>query len=111
MFSLVTDLDLLRDKIKQVGDVKLVQIDPITAYLGSTNGKMDSYRTTDVRAVLAVAPNAKLSEMRKSALFTSVFLLKCMMPMTATFSCAANSTRGASAWSRQRLVRRRAISA
>jgi putative DNA primase/helicase len=53
MFSLVTDLDLLRDKIKQVGDVKLVQIDPITAYLGNTNGKMDSYRTTDVRAVLA----------------------------------------------------------
>ena len=52
MFSLVTDLDLLRDKIKQVGDVKLVQIDPITAYLGNTNGKMDSYRTTDVRAVL-----------------------------------------------------------
>jgi hypothetical protein len=53
MFSLVTDLDLLRDKIKQVGDVRLVQIDPITAYLGNTNGKMDSYRTTDVRAVLA----------------------------------------------------------
>jgi putative DNA primase/helicase len=53
MFSLVTDLDLLRDKIKQVGDVKLIQIDPITAYLGNTNGKMDSYRTTDVRAVLA----------------------------------------------------------
>jgi hypothetical protein len=24
-----------------------------TAYLGNTNGKMDSYRTTDVRAVLA----------------------------------------------------------
>jgi AAA domain len=51
--TLVSDLDLLRDKIKQVGDVKLVQIDPITAYLGNTNGKMDSYRTTDVRAVLA----------------------------------------------------------
>jgi hypothetical protein len=52
MFSLVTDLPLLRQKIAEVGDVKLVQIDPITAYLGNSNGKMDSYRTTDVRAVL-----------------------------------------------------------
>jgi putative DNA primase/helicase len=50
MFSLVTDLELLRQKIKDVGDVKLVQIDPITAYLG--NNKIDSFRTTDVRAVL-----------------------------------------------------------
>jgi hypothetical protein len=50
MFSLVTDLDLLRKKIMEVGDVKLVQIDPITAYLGT--GKIDSFRTTDVRSVL-----------------------------------------------------------
>jgi putative DNA primase/helicase len=51
MFSLATDLDLLRQKIKDVGNVKLVQIDPLTAYLG--NVKMDSFRTTDVRAVLS----------------------------------------------------------
>jgi putative DNA primase/helicase len=50
MFSLVTDLDLLRQKIIEVGNVRVVQIDPITAYLG--HGKMDSFRTTDVRAVL-----------------------------------------------------------
>jgi hypothetical protein len=50
MFSLITDLALLRRKIAEVGDVKLVQIDPITAYLGF--GKIDSFRTTDVRAVL-----------------------------------------------------------
>jgi putative DNA primase/helicase len=50
MFSLVTDLDLLRKKIVEVGDVKLIQIDPITAYLG--RDKIDAYRTTDVRAVL-----------------------------------------------------------
>lgn len=53
MFSLVTDLPLLRRKIAEVGDVKLLQIDPITAYLGNSNGKWDSYRTTDVRAVLS----------------------------------------------------------
>jgi len=50
MFSLVTDLELLREKITSVGDVRLIQIDPISAYLGV--GKIDSFRTTDVRAVL-----------------------------------------------------------
>jgi putative DNA primase/helicase len=51
MFSLVTDLPLLREKIITIGKVNLVQIDPISAYLGV--GKVDSFRTTDVRAVLA----------------------------------------------------------
>jgi hypothetical protein len=50
MFSLVTDLDLLRKKIEEVGDVRTVLIDPVSAYMGV--GKFDSYRTTDVRAVL-----------------------------------------------------------
>jgi len=51
MFSLVTDLELLRQKIVELGNIKLVQIDPISAYLGV--GKIDSFRTTDVRAVLS----------------------------------------------------------
>ena len=43
MFSLITDLDLLRQKILgQIGDIKLVLIDPISAYLGI--GKIDSFR-------------------------------------------------------------------
>ena len=50
MFSLQTDLPMLRRKIGEIGDVVLVLIDPISAYLGV--GKVDSYRTTDVRAVL-----------------------------------------------------------
>ena len=50
MFSLVTDLELLRQKVTEVGNVKAIQIDPISAYLG--HGKIDSYRTTEVRAVL-----------------------------------------------------------
>jgi hypothetical protein len=51
MFSLANDLPLLQEKITAIGNVNLVLIDPISAYLGV--GKVDSFRTTDVRAVLA----------------------------------------------------------
>jgi hypothetical protein len=51
MFSLVTDLEMLRHEIERMGDVQVIFIDPITAYLGV--GQIDSFRTTDVRAVLA----------------------------------------------------------
>jgi putative DNA primase/helicase len=55
MFSLQTDLEMLRRKINEIGGVTLVLIDPISAYLGV--GKVDSYRTTDVRAVLGPVVN------------------------------------------------------
>lgn len=58
MFSLQNDLEPLRQKILDVGDVKLALIDPVSAYMGV--GKVDSYRTTDVRAVLA--PLVRLAE-------------------------------------------------
>jgi DNA polymerase len=51
MFSLIADLGLLRQKALEMGDVLMVQIDPITAYLGIK--QIDSFRTTDVRAVLS----------------------------------------------------------
>jgi hypothetical protein len=47
-FSLQTDLEMLGSKVKALGNVHLVIIDPITSYMG----KIDSHRTTDVRAVL-----------------------------------------------------------
>jgi putative DNA primase/helicase len=50
MFSLVTDLGMLRRKIEAIGDVKLVLIDPISAYMGMK--QIDSFRTSDVRSVL-----------------------------------------------------------
>jgi len=50
MFSLVTDLHLLRKAINQIGDVVLVIIDPVSAYLGV--GKVDGRSATDVRGVL-----------------------------------------------------------
>jgi hypothetical protein len=50
-FDLQQDLVLLAEHVKAIGDVALVVIDPITAYLGA--GKVDSHKTTDVRAVLS----------------------------------------------------------
>jgi putative DNA primase/helicase len=58
MFSLVTDLALLEAKIKEIGNVVLVVIDPMSAYLGVN--KLDAYRTSDVRGVLT--PLAALAE-------------------------------------------------
>jgi putative DNA primase/helicase len=50
MFSLVTDLRLLRKAIERIGNVVLVIIDPVSAYLGV--GKVDGCSATDVRGVL-----------------------------------------------------------
>jgi bifunctional DNA primase/polymerase-like protein/AAA domain-containing protein len=49
-FSLVTDLPLLREAIKKIGNVVLIIIDPMSAYLGV--GKVDGRSATDVRGVL-----------------------------------------------------------
>jgi len=49
-FSLVGDLSLLERAIAETGDVRLVILDPLSAYLGPT----DSYRNAAVRALLAL---------------------------------------------------------
>jgi DNA polymerase I-like protein with 3'-5' exonuclease and polymerase domains len=66
MFSFVSDLEKLRQKIIEIGDVVAVLIDPISAYLGV--GKIDSYRDTDVRAVLG--PLKELAEEMHIAIIT-----------------------------------------
>jgi putative DNA primase/helicase len=48
-FNLALDLQQLEKALTDIGDVKLIIIDPITAYLGAT----DSHKTADVRALLA----------------------------------------------------------
>jgi|tagenome__1003787_1003787.scaffolds.fasta_scaffold20986081_6 hypothetical protein len=48
-FLLGEDLDVLERTVAKVGDVALITIDPITAYMG---GKIDSHKTTDVRSQL-----------------------------------------------------------
>ncbi len=48
-FSLESDLEALSQELRNRADVALVVIDPITAYLGST----DSHKNADIRALLA----------------------------------------------------------
>ena len=49
MFQLDLDIADLRERALQIGDVKLIIIDPPSAYLGT---KVDSYKESDVRGVL-----------------------------------------------------------
>lgn len=50
LFQLDTDVKDLREKVRQIGDVKLIIIDPPAAYLGA---KVDAYKESDVRRILA----------------------------------------------------------
>jgi hypothetical protein len=47
-FDLQADLGILADYVDSIGDVKLIIIDPVSAYMG----KMDSHNNAEVRAVL-----------------------------------------------------------
>ncbi len=48
-FSLAKDIERLAEVLEKLGDCVLVQIDPISAYLGGT----DSHKNADVRALLS----------------------------------------------------------
>jgi len=60
------DIEILAKAIADVGDVSLVTLDPITAYMG---GKVDSHRATDVRSQLG--PLAELAE-RTDVAFSAI---------------------------------------
>jgi len=59
MFLLNEDLEELERSIKDSGDVRLITLDPITAYMGGGKN-FDSHRATDVRGQLG--PLADLAE-------------------------------------------------
>ena len=65
MFLLGEDVDQLEREIRNLGDVGLVTIDPITAYMG----RVDGYKATDVRAQLA--PLQDLAE-RMNVAFSTI---------------------------------------
>jgi putative DNA primase/helicase len=69
-FSLIDDLARLDAELRRIGDVVLVIIDPITAYLGKT----DSHRNAEVRAVLA--PLAELAAQHGIAMLAISHLRK-----------------------------------
>jgi hypothetical protein len=68
MFLLSDDLDTLEQMIRDLGDVGIVTIDPITAYMGH-NKHFDSHRATDVRSQLS--PLKKLAE-RTGVAFSAI---------------------------------------
>lgn len=49
-FALDTDLPLLRREVERIGNVRLLIIDPISAYCG----RADTHRNSDVRALLSL---------------------------------------------------------
>lgn len=42
LLAIDVDIDLLRDKIKEIGDVKLIIIDPVSGFIGKTRDHVDS---------------------------------------------------------------------
>jgi hypothetical protein len=68
MFLLSEDLEVLEEAIAELGDVLLVTVDPITAFMGGGKN-FDSHRATDVRSQLG--PLAALAE-RTNIAFSAV---------------------------------------
>jgi putative DNA primase/helicase len=63
-FNLQADLALLEDKIREIGDVALVIIDPISSYMG----KADSHKNAEVRG--ALEPLSEMAERMKVAVLS-----------------------------------------
>lgn len=62
LFNLTADIERLGDLARKLGDVALIDIDPITAYLG----RIDSHKNAEVRGVLA--PLATMAAEIKAAI-------------------------------------------
>jgi putative DNA primase/helicase len=63
-FNLQVDLALLEKKIREIGDVALVIIDPISSYMGKT----DSHKNSEVRG--ALEPLSEMAERMKVAVLS-----------------------------------------
>jgi putative DNA primase/helicase len=86
-FNLAADLEALEREIGAIkGNVRLVEIDPVTSYMG----RIDSHRTTDVRGVLE--PLAAFAERQ------GVAVLAISHPPKATPAKAMNAVTGSGAY-------------
>jgi hypothetical protein len=63
-FNLQTDMALLESKVTEIGDVKLIVVDPVSSYLGRT----DSHKNAEVRSVLE--PLSDMADRTKTAILT-----------------------------------------
>jgi len=70
VFNLIEHIPQLEEAVQAIEDVRLVVIDPITAYLGET----DSHKNADVRRVLA--PLSKIAEQNRIAVLAITHLNK-----------------------------------
>lgn len=88
-FNLSRDIELLKKKLEQIEDVKLIIIDPLSAYYGA---KLDTHRDAAIRSVLA--PLAEVAErhnvciiaishLRKSPTETAIFRVTGSIGQTA----------------------------
>jgi putative DNA primase/helicase len=71
-FSLQNDLDLLEQKIDEIGDVALVVIDPVSSYLGKT----DSHKNSEVRGILE--PISEMAARKRVAILSVTHFSKNM---------------------------------
>ena len=85
-FSLQAHLEMLGNKLAELGDAALVMIDPITSYMG----RIDGHQTVDVRAVLE--PLAAFAEKH------DVAILAISHPPKATQSKALHAVTGSLAF-------------
>ncbi|HUT33323.1 MAG TPA: AAA family ATPase [Planctomycetota bacterium] len=69
-FSLASDLDALRQALEETGEVRLIILDPLTAYLGGSAG----HSNAEVRGLLA--PLAALAEEANAAVVAVTHLNK-----------------------------------
>lgn len=86
-FQLDQDIEHLESKIKELGNVKVIIIDPPSAYLGA---KTDSYKESDVRRVLA--PLAGIAQRHDILILLVVHLNK------RTEGSAQHRIGGSTAW-------------
>src|SRR5215470_12736167 len=70
MFSLERDLEKLDDALDKCPNVRMLVVDPVSAYMG----KIDSHRDSDVRRVLT--PLSELAERRRIAVVGVMHLKK-----------------------------------